>query len=49
MGSVPVGKVEVEMVAAPPVIVEAPRRVEPLVKVTVPVAPDRSEAVKVTD
>jgi hypothetical protein len=47
--SFPVGRVEVEMVAAPLVIVEVPRRVDPLVKVTVPVTPDESEAVKVTD
>ena len=47
--SLPVGKVEVEMVAAPLVIVEVPRIVEPLVKVTVPVTPVGSEAVKVTD
>ena len=49
MGSLPVGRVEVEMVVTPLVIVEVPRRVEPLVKVTVPVTPVGSEAVKVTD
>ena len=47
--SLPVGRVEVEMVAAPLEIVEVPRRVAPLVKITVPVTPEGSEAVKVTD
>jgi len=37
------------MVAVPLDIVEVPRRVEPLVKVTVPLTPDGSDAVKVTD
>jgi hypothetical protein len=48
-GSFPVGRVEVETVAAPLVSVEVPRTVAPLVKVTVPVTPEGSDAVKVTD
>jgi hypothetical protein len=47
--SLPVGRVEVDTVAVPLVIAAVPRRVEPLVKVTVPVTPDGSEALKVTD
>ena len=46
--SLPCSRLEVEMVAAPPVIGEVPRTVEPLVKVTVPVTPAGSDAVKVT-
>jgi hypothetical protein len=49
MGSLPVGRVEVEVVAAPLVSVEVPSTVAPLVNVTVPVTPEGSEAVKVTD
>jgi hypothetical protein len=49
MGSLPVGSVEVEIVAAPLVSVEVPSTVAPLVKVTVPVTAEGSEAVKVTD
>jgi hypothetical protein len=43
------GSDEVVAVAAPPVIVDVPKAVEPLVNVTVPVTPDGRVAVKVTD
>jgi hypothetical protein len=49
MGSFPVGRVEVDTVAEPLASVVVPRTVAPLVKVTVPVTPEGSEAVKVTD
>jgi hypothetical protein len=47
--SFPVGRVEIEIVAAPLVSGDAPRTIGPFVKVTVPVTPAGSEAVKVTD
>jgi hypothetical protein len=43
------GSEDVVTVAAPPVNVGEPNVVEPLVNVTVPVTPDGSLAVKVTD
>ena len=49
MGSLPIGRVEVVAVAVPPDKVETPREVLPLVNVTVPVTPDGTVAVKVTD
>jgi hypothetical protein len=49
IGSFPVGRVEVEIVVIPLVNGDVPRTVVPLVKVTVPVTPEGSEAVKVTD
>ena len=49
MTSLPIGSVEVATVAVPPLNAEVPRIVLPLVKVTVPVAPAGTLAVKVTD
>jgi hypothetical protein len=49
MVSLPVGSVELATVATPPDNAEVPRIVEPLVKVTFPVAPEGIVAVKVTD
>ena len=49
MGSPPIGKVEVETLAVPPLSVEVPRAVLPLVNVTVPVTPLGTLAVRVTD
>jgi len=49
MGSLPMGSEDVVAVATPPVTVDVPNTVEPLVNVTVPVTPDGRLAVKVTD
>jgi hypothetical protein len=49
MGSFPDGRVEVDTVATPPASDVVARTVVPPVKVTVPVTPEGSEAVKVTD
>ena len=49
IGSLPTGSVDVVVVAAPPVRVDVPNVVLPLVNVTVPVTPDGRLAVKVTD
>ena len=49
MVSDPPGKDEVLTAAVPLASVDVPRRVVPLVKVTVPVAPADKVAVKVTD
>ena len=49
MGSAPEGSVEVLIAAMPLVRFDVPSAVEPLVKVTVPVALLGSFAVKVTD
>jgi hypothetical protein len=49
MGSFPDGRVDVETLAAPPDNVVVPRTEAPLVKVTVPVTLEGSEAVNVTD
>jgi hypothetical protein len=43
------GSEDVVAVATPPVTVDVPNTVEPLVNVTVPVTPDGRLAVKVTD
>lgn len=45
----PTGSEDVVAVATPPVRLEVPNTVAPLVKVTVPVTPDGRVAVKVTD
>jgi hypothetical protein len=49
MGSLPSGSEDVVAVAIPPVSVDVPNAVAPLVNVTVPVTPLGSVAVKVTD
>ena len=49
IGLEPAGRVELLTDALPPVRVDVPRLVEPLVKVTVPVALVGSVAVNVTD
>jgi len=49
MGSLPTARLDVATVAIPPERVETPSEVAPLVNVTVPVAPDGSVAVNVTD
>jgi hypothetical protein len=49
MGSLPAGSEDVVAVATPPVSVDVPNVVAPLVNVTVPVTPLGSVAVKVTD
>lgn len=49
MGSLPMGSEDVVAAAAPPVKVEVPNTVAPLVNVTVPVTSDGRVAVKVTD
>jgi hypothetical protein len=49
MGSLPTGSEDVVALAAPPATVDVAKTVAPLVNVTVPVAPDGREAVKVTD
>jgi hypothetical protein len=49
MGSLPPGSEDVVAVATPPVRVEVPNVVAPLVNVTVPVTPPGSVAVNVTD
>jgi hypothetical protein len=49
MRSLPRGSEDVVAAADPPVRVEVPKAVAPLVNVTVPVAPDGRVAVKVTD
>jgi hypothetical protein len=48
-GSLPTGSEDDVAVAAPPVSVDVPNVVAPLVNVTVPVTPLGSVAVKVTD
>ena len=49
MGSLPAGSEDVVAAATPPVSVDVPNVVAPLVNVTVPVTPVGSVAVKVTD
>ncbi len=49
MGSLPAGSEDVVVAATPPVSVDVPNVVAPLVNVTVPVTPVGSVAVKVTD
>jgi len=49
MGSLPVGSEDVVVAATPPVSVDVPKDVAPLVNVTVPVTPLGSVAVNVTD
>jgi hypothetical protein len=49
MGSLPMGSEDVVTAAAPPVRVEVPNAVVPLVNATVPVTLDGRVAVKVTD
>jgi hypothetical protein len=49
IGSLPVGSEDVVVAATPPVNVDAPNVVAPLVNVTVPVTPVGSVAVNVTD
>ena len=49
MGSLPAGSEDVVVDATPPVSVDVPNAVAPLVNVTVPVTPAGSVAVKVTD
>jgi hypothetical protein len=49
IGSAPIGRVAVLTVATPFAKADVPRTVEPLVKVTVPVAFDGRDAVKTTD
>jgi len=49
MGSLPSGREDVVTVALPPLSVDVPNVVAPLVNVTVPVTPTGSVAVKVTD
>jgi hypothetical protein len=49
MGSLPTGSEDVVVVATPPVSVDEPNTVAPLMNVTVPVAAAGSVAVKVTD
>ena len=49
IGSLPSGSDDVVAVAAPPLSVDVPNVVAPFVKVTVPVTPLGSVAVKVTD
>ena len=49
MGSPPTGSEDVVAVATPPVSVDVPNGVAPLVNVTVPVTPVGSVAVKVID
>jgi hypothetical protein len=49
MGSLPTGSEDAVAVAAPPATADVPNTVAPLVNVTVPVTPDGTVAVKVTD
>ena len=49
IGSLPAGSEDVVTVATPPVSVEVPNIVAPLVNVTLPVTPVGSVAVNVTD
>ena len=49
IGSLPVGSEDVVVAATPPVSVDVPNVVAPLVNVTVPVTPVGSVAVNVTD
>jgi len=49
MGLLPAGSVDVVSVADPPVNGDVPKSEAPLVNVTVPVTPEGSVAVKVTD
>jgi len=49
MGSLPTDRVDVATVAFPPDKGDVPKAVVPLVNVTVPVAPEGSVAVKMTD
>src|SRR5260370_3278447 len=49
MGSLPAGSEDVVVDATPPVTVDVPKVVAPLVNVTVPVTPAGSVAVNVTD